>query len=126
MHQSPDRTRRARCLRAAPTLAESRLWDMVRDRRLDGWKFRRESPLAGLTVDFYCPDLKLVIELDGGVHRLRPEGDAARDERLRTAGFEILRFENEAFLKNPNGLISAIRHHAHRLGKQPPHPSGSA
>ncbi len=82
---------------------------MVRDRRLDGLKFRRETPLAGLTVDFYCPELKLVIEVDGGVHRLRETEDAARDERLRAAGFEVARIGNEALLNNPGLLIALVR-----------------
>ncbi|MES2834809.1 MAG: endonuclease domain-containing protein [Pseudomonadota bacterium] len=115
MHQSPDRTRRARRLRSDLTLVESRVWDMVRDRRLDGLKFRRETPLAGLTVDFYCPELKLVMEVDGGVHRLTEAEDAARDERLRAAGFEVVRIGNEAFLNNPGMLIALVRARAERL-----------
>ena len=115
MHQSPDRTKRARRLRSELTLAERRLWDMVRDRRLDGLKFRRETPLAGLTVDFYCPELKLVIEVDGGVHRLKEAEDAVRDVRLRAAGFEVARLGNEALLNNPGVLIALVRARAERL-----------
>ena len=126
MHQSPDKTRRARRLRSDMSLAETRFWQMVRDRKLDGMKFRRQAPLAGLTVDFYCAELKLVIELDGGVHRLREAEDAARDERLKSAGFGVIRVGNEAFLSNPNTLIAAIRRRAEQLGKRPPHPSGFA
>ena len=108
------------------SLAETRFWQMVRDRKLDGLKFRRQAPLAGLTVDFYCAELKLVVELDGGVHRLREAEDAARDERLRSAGFQVIRVGNEAFLSNPNMLFSAIRRLAEQRGKRPPHPSGFA
>lgn len=115
MHQSPDRTKRARRLRSDLTLAESKLWDMVRDRRLDGLKFRRETPLAGLTVDFYCAELKLVIEMDGGVHRLKEAEDAVRDVRLRAAGFEVARVGNEAFLNNPGVLIALVRARTERL-----------
>ncbi|MBU1325312.1 MAG: endonuclease domain-containing protein [Alphaproteobacteria bacterium] len=126
MHQSPDKTRRARRLRREPTLAERRFWEVVRDRRLDGLKFRRETPLAGLTVDFYCAELKLVVELDGGVHRIRELEDAARDGRLRTAGFRVLRCPNEAFLNDPAVLTGEIRRLAGEMRRQPPHPSGSA
>jgi type I restriction enzyme R subunit len=115
VHQSPDRTKRARRLRSDLTLAESKLWNMVRDRRLDGLKFRRETPLTGLTVDFYCPELKLVIEVDGGVHRLKKAEDAGRDERLRAARFEVVRIGNEAFLTNPGVLIALVRARAERL-----------
>ncbi len=126
MRQSPDKTRRARRLRRELTLAESRFWSMVRDRRLDDLKFRRETPLAGLTVDFYCAEAKLVVELDGGVHRLREAEDAARDERLCSAGFRVLRCGNEAFLNNPAVLTGEIRRLAVQMRRQPPHPSGSA
>ncbi|MBX9575953.1 MAG: DUF559 domain-containing protein [Caulobacteraceae bacterium] len=126
MHQSPDKTHRARRLRRELTLAENRFWGMVRDRRLDDLKFRRETPLAGLTVDFYCAELKLVVELDGGVHRLREADDATRDARLRAAGFHVLRCGNEAFLNNPAVLTGEIRRLAGELRRQPPHPSGSA
>lgn len=60
-------------------------------------------------ADFCCPSLKLVIELDGGVHVLREEADATRDAWLAAAGFTVLRFRNEAVLKNPAILFDAVR-----------------
>ncbi|MGA0546209.1 endonuclease domain-containing protein [Brevundimonas sp. VNH65] len=123
MWQSSKETQRAKRLRAAVTKAETILWSHVRDRRFDGWKFRRQSPVAGAVCDFVCADLKLVVELDGGVHRLRPEQDDLRDARLREAGFTVLRSANEAFLSNPNHLFAAIRRHAASLQTPPPHPS---
>jgi very-short-patch-repair endonuclease len=106
------------------TGAESALWEMLRGRRLDGLKFRRQAPVAGFVVDFFCPELELIIELDGGVHRLREGEDALRDERLRVAGFEVLRFDNAAFENNPGVVLSAIREKA-RQRKEPPQPSAS-
>lgn len=126
MHQTGDRTRRARRLRADPTSAEGVFWSMVRGRGLDGLKFRRETPLAGFVVDFYCPELRLVVELDGGVHRLTEERDSLRDERLREAGFTVLRFENARFMANPGEAPAAIRRHAAEMRGEPPHPSGFA
>ncbi|MDI1326745.1 MAG: endonuclease domain-containing protein [Brevundimonas sp.] len=113
MHQSPDRTRRARRLRSDMTGAEDILWEMLRGRRFEDLKFRRQAPVAGFVVDFLCPDLRLVIELDGGVHDLREAEDAARDERIRLAGYTVLRFRNNAFTTNPNLVLDAIRQHAH-------------
>lgn len=112
MHQSPDRTRRARRLRWGMTSAESILWEILRGRKFQNLKFRRQAPVAGFVVDFLCPDLRLVIELDGGVHDLREVEDAARDERLRLAGYLVLRFRNNAFTTNPNVVLDAIRQHA--------------
>jgi len=108
------------------TGAETRLWAMVRNRQIDGLKFRRQAPVAGAIADFLCAELRLIIELDGGVHRLREAEDAIRDERLARAGFTVIRSGNEAFLNNPNDLLIAIRNHAAKMGKQPPQPSGSA
>jgi very-short-patch-repair endonuclease len=108
------------------TGAEAHLWKMLRGRNFEGQKFRRQVPVAGAIADFLCPELKLVIELDGGIHRLREVEDAERDLKLLEAGFTVLRFGNEAFLRNPNELLDAVRRHAARVRSNPPHPSGSA
>jgi type I restriction enzyme R subunit len=112
MFQTPSRTRQARRLRANMTGAEARLWAMLRGRRCEGLKFRRHEPTAGAIPDFFCPEIRLAIELDGGVHRLREARDAERDARLAAAGFTVLRFGNEAFLRNPNIVLEGIRRHA--------------
>ncbi|MFJ6024997.1 endonuclease domain-containing protein [Brevundimonas sp. NPDC092305] len=125
MHQSEDRTARARRLRSDTTSAEAVLWSMLRGRRFEGLKFRRQAPVAGFVVDFLCAELRLVIELDGGVHRLREFEDAARDARITAAGFVVLRFGNEAFKQNPNLVFEAVRLIASQR-PQPPHPTGSA
>ena len=109
MHQTGDRTHIARRLRADTTRAEEDLWSRLRGRRFEGLKFRRQAPVAGKIVDFLCPELKLVIELDGGVHDLKPVEDAERELRIAEAGFRVLRSGNEAFLRNPNILLDAIR-----------------
>jgi len=131
MWQTADRTTRARALRQTMTMAEASFWAMARGRGVDGLKFRRQAPVAGMVADFMCPELKLVVELDGGVHRLKEAQDGRRDQRLAEAGFTVLRSSNEAFLTNPNVLIGAIRDHAERVRptspssdrlRQPPSP----
>ena len=105
------------------TGAEANLWEMLRGRRFDGLKFRRQAPVAGFVADFLCPELKLVIELDGGVHALTEGADIARDERITAAGYEVLRFENQAFLSNPAVVLAEIRRRAadvRREGGPPP------
>ena len=114
MHQSPDRTRRARRLRSDQTSAEVQLWSLLRNRGFEGLKFRRQAPVAGYVADFLCSDLKLVLELDGGIHRLREQADAERDLRIAEAGFTVIRSTNEAFAHNPNILLDAIRRHAEK------------
>lgn len=107
------------------TSAEAVLWSMLRDRRFEGIKFRRQAPVAGFIVDFLCPEHRLVIELDGGIHRLKEFEDAARDARITAAGFTVLRFGNEAFRRNPNIVFQAIRSVVSGR-RHPPHPTGSA
>ena len=108
------------------TPAELKLWDRLRDRRFDGLKFRRQATVAGAIVDFLSAELRLVVELDGGVHRLRETEDAARDARLAAAGFVVLRETNGAFERNPNALLGRVRELAAERRKGPPHPSRSA
>ncbi|WP_298160576.1 DUF559 domain-containing protein [Brevundimonas sp.] len=115
-----DQTRR---LRAGMTFAETAMWRLLRDRRFEGLKFRRQTRIGPWIADFCCYELKLVIELDGGIHRLREARDRLRDADLNRRGFVVLRFGNEAVLTNPNIVFDAVRRHADR---PPPHPSGSA
>ncbi len=118
MFQTPPRTRQARRLRTEMTGAEAKLWAMLRGRRCDGLKFRRHAPVAGAIPDFICPEIRLVIELDGGVHRLREHRDAERDAKLAAAGFAVLRFGNEAFLNNPAIVLAAIRRHVEAVRRR--------
>ena len=99
------------------------MWKLLRDRRFADVKFRRQTRIDRWIADFCCYELKFVIELDGGVHRLREETDALRDADLARRGFTVIRFPNEAVLTNPGIVFDAIRQH---MRPAPPHPSGSA
>lgn len=105
------------------TVAETAMWKLLRGRRFESWKFRRQTKIGPWIADFCCYELKLVIEVDGGVHSLREESDQARDADLLRRGFTVLRFRNEDVLINPNLVFDAIRQHADR---KTPHPSGFA
>jgi very-short-patch-repair endonuclease len=84
----------ARKMRSAPTDAEKKLWSMLRDRRLSGLKFRRQFPVSGYIVDFYCIKAGLVVEADGGQHSLpeQLEYDRIRTSSLERLGIRVLRF----------------------------------
>ena len=115
MDKPSDRSRTfARRSRSAPTATEAALWTLLRDRRLHGIKFRRQVPIGPYVADFACHALKLVIEADGGIHRLHDERDANRDAWLAGAGYAVLRFDNSMILRNPNLVFGAIREHAER------------
>jgi very-short-patch-repair endonuclease len=107
--------KRARSLRAKATPAETAIWKMLRGRGFETWKFRRQTQIGPWTADFCCYELRLVVELDGGVHRLREDADALRDADLKQRGFTVLRFRNEQVLTNPNLLFEAVRRHAEGL-----------
>ncbi len=97
------------------TLAERAFWRLLRDRRLAHLKFRRQVPLGPYVVDFACYALRLVIELDGGIHNLTEARDAQRDPRLSDLGWTVARFRNDAALTNPNLIIDAIRRYRPHL-----------
>ena len=118
MLKPTDRTRaHARRGRRDPTLPEAIFWRMLRDRRLEGLKFRRQLPLGPYIADFACPAIRLILELDGGVHVLRAERDATRDAWLTAKGWTVMRFANEAVLTNPGLLFEAVRRQAARVRK---------
>jgi very-short-patch-repair endonuclease len=101
---------RAQILRAAPTPAEQVIWEILRDRRLEGIKFRRQSPISIFVADFYCASLKLVVELDGEVHAdpRQAAHDQNRDLYLRSLGCTILRFSNRDLLQNSDAVLARI------------------
>ncbi len=88
---------RARELRSSPTPAEARVWELLRLRRCEGARFRRQHVLAGFIVDFYCPSLRLVIELEGSVHDdpERRNYDDLRQRELEGRGYRVVRIRNE-------------------------------
>ena len=114
--QPKQTIRRARRLRKTPTRAEDFFWSLVRDRALDGLRFRRQVPIGAYVVDFACLSARLIIEADGGVHALRTFDDAKRDAWLTSQGFQVLRFSNAEILAKPNDVLTAIRH---AVGKPP-------
>jgi very-short-patch-repair endonuclease len=101
-------TSRARQLRARQTEAERRLWFLLRDRRLNGAKFRRQVPIGNYIVDFVCQEAKLVVELDGGQHADQVAYDTARSEWLGGVGYRVLRIWNNEIFENEEGVLTAI------------------
>jgi very-short-patch-repair endonuclease len=100
---------RARTLRRESTDAEKRLWALLRNRNLDGWKFRRQMPIESFIVDFCCIEARLIVELDGGQHaNSRKRYDDERSRELRAHGFRVLRFWNSEVLHETEGVIQEI------------------
>lgn len=99
---------RVRGHREAGTPAETRLWDRLRNRRLMGYKFRRQHAVGGHIVDFLCPVAGLVVEVDGGIHDGRQDEDALRERYLATHGLSVLRVRNEEIEEDLEGVLARI------------------
>ena len=95
----------ARSLRRNATDAERTLWRMLRNRRLNGRKFRRQQRMGRYIVDFVCQDARLVVELDGGQHA---NDTPERTQSLEGAGYRVLRFWNNDVLNNLDGVLQTI------------------
>ena len=107
----PSLTSRARELRHSDTLAEKLAWNLLRNRQLVHYKFRRQVPLGNAIVDFCCLSLRLVVELDGAGHAYQPQAtrDQQRDRELENRGYRVLRFPNGIVLKAPTEFVKRVR-----------------
>lgn len=104
----PEILKRARRLRKAQTPSEVSLWSRLRDRRLNDLKFYRQHPIGPYIVDFYHPDTRLVIEVDGGVHLDQEEYDQSRTDWLTDHGYRVVRFTNDEVHFQLNAVLSEI------------------
>ncbi len=102
--------RRARELREESTPAEEALWERLRGRQILGLKFRRQFPINRYIADFCCPELRLVIEVDGAVHETEAQiaHDQNRGEYLLSLGYYVLRFPNEEILLSSRTVLEKI------------------
>ncbi len=103
-----DKLKLSRRIRKAMTYAEKIFWTTVRGGKVHGLRVRRQQIIDGFIVDFYCPALRTVIELDGGVHNDAQEHDRARDDILKKRGLRILRFSNEEVLEAIDRILRLI------------------
>ena len=110
----------ARRLRREQTDAERVLWFRLRDRRLNGLKFRRQTPIGNYIVDFCCEAPRLIVELDGGQHATRNQRDEKRTADLESRGYVVMRFWNDDVLRNIDGVLGEI---VGTLKPVPPHPN---
>lgn len=106
-----EKQKLAREFRKELTFAEDRFWKMVHNRKLLNLKIRREHPIGPFIADFYCHDLKLVIEIDGDIHLVPhiKQRDISREYYLRTLGLSVIRFTNEDVLFNPDIIEEKIK-----------------
>ena len=99
---------RAKRLRRDSTDAERALWRHLRNKRLLGYKFRRQAPIGRYIVDFVCFSQNLIVELDGGQHLTQRDYDAKRTEWLQSRGFRVLRFWDNEALGDADSVLERI------------------
>ena len=113
----------ARGLRRSETSVERVLWSKLRNRQIDGWKFKRQVPFGYYILDFFCPEARLAVEVDGATHATAKEiaDDAERTTFLQGNAVKVLRFSNSNVTKIIGGALEMIYLH---LGQQPAPSSG--
>ncbi len=109
----------AQQFRKEPTESESILWDLLRNRKLDNRKFRRQHPIGRFVVDFYCHEERLIVEIDGGIHASQQDLDRQRQEILESLGLRFVRISSNLVETNPQDALQKIRN-----AFLPPSPSG--
>ena len=120
----------SRLLRKSMTDVEKRLWQEIRLRQVEGFKFRRQFPIGRYIVDFACPERKLIVELDGGQHAEQESYDSDRTKWLESQGYRVVRFWNNEVLTNLEGVKESIYNAISGNGDPPtsvlPHKGGGS
>lgn len=108
-NKSTEKTKR-RILRQNLTEAEKLIWRFIRNRQILGFKFKRQYSIDHFVIDFYCPELKLAVEADGGTHieSGRKDYDLRREKYLKKFGVNFVRIKDEELFGNPNKAFAKI------------------
>ena len=91
--------------------SEAVLWNELRNRKLEGLKFRRQHPIGEYIADFYCHEYALLIEVDGGIHKTKEarEYDAVRDQYMSAINIKVLRLTNDEIINSINSVLQRIK-----------------
>ncbi|PIP30112.1 DNA-cytosine methyltransferase [Candidatus Jorgensenbacteria bacterium CG23_combo_of_CG06-09_8_20_14_all_54_14] len=108
LYNSEDLKERRRSLRRLQTDAERKLWQVLRGKQMEGARFVRQYSVGSYILDFYCPALRLAIEVDGSQH-IDNDYDTKRTKYLKEKDITVIRFWNNDVLQNLNGVYEKIR-----------------
>ena len=110
IYNATEITPQRKDLRNSPTDAEIVLWARLQRKQLNGKKFRRQASIGPYIVDFYCPEYRVIVELDGAGHHTEDgaKHDERRTEYLEKRGLRVLRFENKEVLENLRDVLQTI------------------
>ena len=108
--RSNENLKAAKALRKSATTPEARLWEQLRNRQLEGFKFRRQAPIGIYVVDFLCTEEMLVVELDGWTHSSPDEiaNDIHRTAYLKAEGYRVMRMTNIEAMQDMDGVLKLI------------------
>lgn len=104
-----DLRQKANNLRKTGILAEVIMWNQLKARQIYNYRFRHQKPIGPYIVDFYCPKLKLVIEIDGYSHKDKINYDQKRDKYLQSLNLNILHFKDKEILNSIENIIMGLR-----------------
>jgi very-short-patch-repair endonuclease len=99
----------AKQLRKGPTKTEKIVWELIRNRKFMGLKFRRQHVIEGFVLDFYCHEMKLGIEIDGGIHFRRKDYDRLRQEVIESESVNLIRITNKQIAENKRAILEKIK-----------------
>ncbi len=105
---NPKLKQLARNLRNRSTLAEVLFWNQVKRKQFRGYQFLRQKPIGEFIVDFYCPPLKLIVEIDGDTHFGNERNDAKRQSYLESLGLTVARFTDEEVKKDITTVFTRL------------------
>lgn len=108
IYYKPQLKEMARELRKHSTLSEVLLWQQLKRKQIKGCDFHRQKPIDEYIVDFFCPQLNLIIEIDGETHSDKLDQDKQRQTRLESLGFHLLRFLDSDVKQNMEGVLQII------------------
>jgi very-short-patch-repair endonuclease len=91
------------------TLSEILLWKEIKGKKLSGYDFHRQKPIDQYIVDFYCPKLKLIIEIDGDSHDGKESSDLIRQKNLESLGLTVIRFLDSDVKSNVDGIVEQLK-----------------
>jgi very-short-patch-repair endonuclease len=125
MMRENAKTFTARELRRNETLAEKRLWQQLRNRQLDGFKFVRQAPVGPYVADFLCREYRLIVEVDGATHSSDAEiaSDRRRAVHLERLGYRILRLQNDEVVNGMDEVLTILGEALSKLRADSPSPS---
>ncbi|MBT3519465.1 MAG: endonuclease domain-containing protein [Candidatus Marinimicrobia bacterium] len=108
IYYNPKLKQLARNLRNNSTLSEVLLWNQLKGKKMMGYQFNRQRPILDFIVDFICPKLNLVIEIDGWSHIGKEAEDKERQKKIENLGITFLRFDDRDVKTNMDGVYRVI------------------